>query len=136
MKILLAAATISMMAVPAMAADIDLKDTTWMIRSLSAETIEPSSEGRPAQLAFDGTNALSASAGCNAMGGSYDLAGDNIEFGPLFSTKMMCSAPVMEREVSLSDALEQARMVSIEEDMLTLKASDGAVLLTAQRVAP
>ncbi len=59
---------------------------------------------------FGGERKLEGHGGCNRFLGTFKLAGDGIEIGPLGVTRMACSKPaVMEREVRFLEALQNAK---------------------------
>lgn len=71
-----------------------------------------------ARLTFDASR-LSASAGCNGLGGDYRVEGDRLIVGPVVSTQMYCEG-VMEQERSLSALFAGAPQVSREGNRLRL----------------
>lgn len=63
--------------------------------------------------------------GCNGFFGSYRLAGDAIEIGPLASTGKACPEPIMSDESALFHALEVARAFARDGSELTLTDDTG-----------
>ena len=57
---------------------------------------------------FGSESKLEGHGGCNQFFGTYTLAGDGIEIGPLGATRMACSEPVMDIEIRFLKALESA----------------------------
>jgi len=74
---------------------------------------------------FGGEGKLEGHSGCNRFFGTFKLAGDGIEIGPLGVTRMACSEPaVMEREVRFLEALQNARQFM--RDRIDLSLTDNA----------
>ncbi len=87
--------------------------------------------GTDITLAFGAAGAVVGSAGCNRYQGQYCLgADDSLRFGPLASTRMMCSEPagVMEQEYAYLGALEKVRIQRQLGGNLELHTADGTKL--------
>jgi hypothetical protein len=56
----------------------------------------------------DGQGRVSASAGCNSMGGMYETIGTKLKIDSLVSTLMACDMALMKQEDTLAKALNQA----------------------------
>jgi heat shock protein HslJ len=68
----------------------------------------PTVGDRPLTLRLSAGQA-SGSSGCNSFTASYRLSGDELEFGPIGSTRMACEAQVMDQEsryLAILDAAE------------------------------
>ena len=81
------------------------------------------SEPRPT-LRWNAPDQVSGSGGCNRFSGKVVLAGDEVRFGPLASTRMMCIASPQSQEDKYFRALEAARKVKRDGNELVLL--DGA----------
>ncbi len=83
-----------------------------------------------ATFAQDGR--LMGTAGCNSYATSYQVSGNQITFGPVAATMMMCGAPegIMEQEGAYLAALEAATTYQIEGNQLSLANSAGETVLT------
>jgi heat shock protein HslJ len=82
--------------------------------------------GTQVRLTFaDGS--LTASGGCNIMGGSYSIDGDRLTAGQMFMTEMACDAARQRQDEWLARFLGNVRL-ALAGDTLTM--SDGAVTLT------
>ena len=68
-------------------------------------------------------DAISASAGCNSMGGNWRIEGDRLIAGPLMQTEMYCEGPVWVQEQAVSALLVSAPQFSLSGARLTLKSS-------------
>ncbi|QIG80578.1 META domain-containing protein [Stakelama tenebrarum] len=121
---------------PAEAATADssaILDGSWRIVSIAGEAIDD----EHATIRFqDGR--ISASAGCNRMGGSFRFENDRLVTGAMMSTRMACPAPLMARESALSALLGQPLAYSTDAaERLILTAPDGETLvLRPQAPAP
>ncbi len=73
---------------------------------------------------FGGEGKLEGHGGCNRFLGTYKLAGDGIEIGPLGVTRMGCPKPVMESEARFLQALGNARQ--FVRDRIELSLTDNA----------
>ncbi|MEQ9138103.1 MAG: META domain-containing protein, partial [Thalassobaculum sp.] len=106
-----------------------LRETTWRLLAVGAQTVAPSPGGK---LPFLELNAdlpvFSGNAGCNGIGGEYALSDQSLSFtlGP--STRMACPG-AMELEQAFRDALAKATTWNITGDHLTLYGPDGTALL-------
>jgi heat shock protein HslJ len=110
--------------------DGGLAGTSWV-----GTKAEPSSPADPAliTLAFDAT-ALSASGGCNRMGGDYSVADGILSVGAMFTTEMACEEPLMAQDQWLSTLLNGAT-ATIDGTTLTLVNSGTTLVLTDEQAA-
>lgn len=78
---------------------------------------------------FGANDNLSGNSGCNTYNGPYRVTGDQIEIGPLATSRMACSEPagVIEQEALYLAALETAATYQIEGMTLELRTRDGAL---------
>ncbi|MEA2009877.1 MAG: META domain-containing protein [Actinomycetota bacterium] len=92
--------------------------------SMSAPTT-----GTAPTLMFEDDNAA-GNASCNQYGGSFELDGSSLTFGPLISTEMFCGDPgIMDQETAYLAALESVDSWTIDGETMTLS-SNGAPVLT------
>lgn len=116
--IFLALSTILIASTAAFAQKRLLADTRWRLVEAKGDAITATT----ATMAFDthGT-AFSGNTGCNAMSGTVDVQGKNIDFGPVRTTKRACKlrAGSVAEEVVLS-ILDKARRFDIGNDALRL----------------
>jgi heat shock protein HslJ len=57
--------------------------------------------------------------GCNAMGGNYQIdAANQLQVGPMVSTRMACADGLMEADHVLSDLLAQRLRVQLDESLV------------------
>ena len=113
-------------------APLSLRGTLWKLQALQNSSgpalIEP--PGRPPELllAVD-QQRVSGTDGCNRLIGGFQLAGEELSFSRLASTKMACLAEVMAFERRYSEALAQVRRWSIDKRNLLLQDAAGRTLL-------
>jgi len=68
----------------------------------------------------DGQGRIGASAGCNSMGGVYELTGNDIKVDSLISTLMACDQLLMRQEDTLASALQAANRFEIKGKRLLI----------------
>lgn len=115
-------AALSMLAAPLLAACTtmsgadapQLAGTEWRFVTIDGKA--PVSD--KARLGFM-ADRISASAGCNGMGGSWSMDGDTLVGGPYASTMMFCEG-LMEQERAIGKLLEEKPTVALAGDRLTL----------------
>ena len=123
------------LAVPATAATtttqstLALENTQWRLVSL-VDGLEVATEvGRdtPHVLLSSSQERMTGYGGCNRFGGEYGLDSPALTFGPLISTRMVCSSG-METEQALKQALSDTRSWRVVEGRLAFLDSDGVVV--------
>jgi heat shock protein HslJ len=82
--------------------------------------------GSQVTITFKDDN-LSASAGCNAMGGTYSLDGAHLTTGQMMTTEMGCAAPLMAQDQWLGSLLADVTLV---QDGPNLTMTQGSTTLT------
>ncbi len=70
----------------------------------------------------DGT--VKGNGGCNNFTGTYTLAGKNLSFGPLATTKKSCGPALDEQEFTFLSFLKQINAAKVEDDELELFAPE------------
>lgn len=81
-------------------------------------------------LTFNEDGTLSGSSGCNGFSGEYTVAENQIEFGPITSTLMLCDSPVMGQEEAFFQVLMDTAAYEIEGNTLTIS-NNGYTLVLA-----
>ena len=109
-----------------------LRGIAWKLQALQAPNgptlINP--PGRPPELLLaTGSERLSGNSGCNRLLGGFQLAGDQLRFSQLVSTKMACAADVMVFEQQYLQAQDQVRQWNIDKRSLLLQDRAGRSLL-------
>lgn len=76
-----------------------LQGTRWVLYIIDQEILDADSLGRfLPTLEIDSTGSrVTGNAACNGYGGIIELGADSLQFGPLMSTKMACSALELEQ---------------------------------------
>ena len=91
----------------------------YVVSSLQGRDRVPESE---IELTFD-DGQLSAWAGCNRIFGSYRIEESRLIAGPLASTRMACSDPLMDQDAWLIEFLESEPEVSVQGNVVTISTS-------------
>lgn len=78
---------------------------------------------------------VTATAGCNTLGGSYVLRDGVLEVGELRMTQMGCPDPLAEQDRWLADLLARRPSAVVAADELTLTAGTTRIVLLDRRVA-
>ncbi len=95
-----------------------LFETEWKLKTINGK--DYSSFSPPASLIFtQEENRVSGHAGCNRFFGGYKLANDNLSFGQLGATKMLCEDK-MELEDNYLKALEHVKRYRAKGNSLQL----------------
>lgn len=111
-----------------------LEGTTWRVEALltgaglaegSASSLPPTP--RPVTVRF-ATGRVEVSTGCNRGAGSYELAADRIDLGPVVTTRLGCSPEVMKVENAVLAVLDGSPAYTLDADGLLLRIPDGAGL--------
>ena len=89
--------------------------------------------GSTVRLAFE-DGQVSASAGCNSMGGPYRIEGDRLVAGQLMTTEMACDPALMEQDRWLADLLGGST-IALDGDTLTLTGATIRLTLVDREVA-
>jgi heat shock protein HslJ len=87
----------------------------------------PLVEGSRIRLALD-EGSVGADAGCNHLGGTYEMDGDRLVVAGLAGTEMGCDpAALMDQDSWLANLLTAGPVVAVEGDRLTLTSGDTVV---------
>ena len=92
---------------------LTLVDTTWIIESINEEPLNVQ-----VFIKLDEDNRLSGFAGCNRFFSDFTSGENQLKFGLVGSTKMMC--PDMETEKLVFSVIDRTRTYKIKEDTLQL----------------
>jgi len=108
-----------------------VEGTTWMIVDIKGTAVTADDTTRaPSLLLQKDGNRMSGSSGCNRMTGIYTLSGDQLKFGAIAGTRMMCNSG-MEEEGQLLATLSGVTRYHIAGNTLHLYAGD-ALVVTAK----
>ena len=94
----------------------------------------PLVKGSVIRLRFT-ADGISASAGCNTMGGSAHLDGDALVVGAMAMTEMACSDPLMAQDDWLSTLLSDRPTLALDRDQLSLATATYQVQLLDEQTA-
>ncbi len=104
---------------------LSVEGKTYLSTAVKGAVLVP---GTRIRLSFkDGT--LSASGGCNSMGGTYTIAGGRLTTTQMMTTDMGCDQPRMQQDAWLATLLSGST-ISLAGDTLTL--DDGTIQLMLQ----
>jgi heat shock protein HslJ len=110
-------------AAPSTAAAATVDGKTYLSTAIKGATLVP---GTQIRLTFKDGN-LSASGGCNSMGGRYSITGGRLVAAQLLMTEMGCDEPRMRQDAWLAQLLGAATVALTGE---TLTVGDGTIELT------
>ncbi|MFI9764660.1 META domain-containing protein [Streptomyces sp. NPDC051963] len=111
-----------------------LKGTRWTIDTLLSGTSDDSvAESLPAEakahLTLTKDNTVTGSLGCNTFNAKATVKDGTIEIGPLATTRMVCSGPVMKTERELTQILSGKVSYQQKQTSLTLTSASGEGLV-------
>jgi heat shock protein HslJ len=110
------------------AADVLLENTHWDLTALGDASIGANSPQTEAFFVLDPEqHRVSGSGGCNRLTGSYEINGDQLKFGQMAGTMMMCPQG-MDTEQAFLKSLGQVSKWKITGQSLELFDADGKVL--------
>jgi len=101
----------------ASAGGIGLAGTHWAVTAIDGQ---PASVPDRARLSFEDAR-LSASVGCNGMGGDYRIEAGRLVTGPLIGTRMFCEGTVWQQEQAVNALLAGAPEIRRVGDHLKLE---------------
>jgi heat shock protein HslJ len=125
--------------VPPVAGQAALTGVTWYLIAFnqggSSLSILPGTE---ITAFFDAQGKVSGSAGCNQYSASYQATLNNLFIGTPATTRMACNSPagIMTQETTYLTTIQGASTFTIENDILTIKDSNGQAILTYSKVPP
>lgn len=107
--------------------ETSLEGTTWSLQSLNGEALIPGSE----ITAQFGEEQILGNAGCNSYQANYEQSGNELTVLDFVSTEVFCEDPegVMDQEGEYMALMLQVDRFEIQDDQLTLSASDGETLV-------
>ena len=119
----------------AKAAAVSLVDTPWKLTQLGGEVVSTPPGAREINLILQAANQrVTGFAGCNLMMGSYVLAGGEIKFDQMGSTRMACEGR-MEIEQHYLAMFDGARRWEITATNLRLLDAAGKTIATFEAQA-
>jgi heat shock protein HslJ len=91
-------------------------------------------EGTQVNVSFDDAG-VSASAGCNSIGGAFDIQGDVLKVSGLQSTAIGCAAPLLAQDNWLSSFLLAGPTLVLTDPKLDMSTADVQVHLLDRKIA-
>ncbi|HJS19970.1 MAG TPA: META domain-containing protein [Anaerolineales bacterium] len=83
-----------------------------------------------AGLTFSEDGTMTGNSGCNSLGGTYEVEGDQITFSTITSTLMACDEARVEQEGAVHTVLNSTATYSVEASTLTLTNDDVVLVFT------
>jgi len=110
---------------------------TWKLTAYGPkDSPTPAVTNAEAILTFDGEGGVTGSGGCNSLGGTYKLDGDQITFSELTSTLMACDDARMAQESAVALVLSGTAKYEIKDSILTLTNHDLELMFSAANSYP
>jgi heat shock protein HslJ len=109
-----------------------LQSQQWTVSSIGHAT--PPVAGTEMDLLFIADGTVTGKAGCNTFRTTYTVKDGSLRFGPVATTQMACSAPVMAQEQAFLQALDATRSGVLFQDVLRLHDQAGATTMVLKRV--
>jgi putative lipoprotein len=103
---------------------------SWKLTSYSrADVLTPAVTDTEAGLTFKEDGTVTGDSGCNGLGGSYKVEGDQVTFDQITSTLMACDDARMAQEGAVHQVLTDTATFKIEGNTLTLTNNDVVLVL-------
>ena len=112
-------------------AEVALEDIIWVLESYGdPDNLNVVLEDTEITVTFiSAEGKIEGSSGCNSYGGSYEVDEDELTIpGPLVSTEMACSEPIMNQEQEYLAILQNAESYEIEDDQLQIFSGDKVLI--------
>lgn len=104
---------------------------SWKLTSYGpASAPTPAVADAEAGLTFHEGGTVTGNSGCNGLGGSYTIEGDQVTFSEIVATLMACDDPRMVQEDAVQQVLTDTATYKIEGNTLTLTNNDMVLVLT------
>jgi heat shock protein HslJ len=108
---------------------------TWQVVGVaSGDAVESALAGTTPSITFTEGGDVALETGCNTVGGSWELDGDELSVGQVRTTLMACDDPpgIMDQEDALVAALESVARVEVAPGRLALVDAGGVIRLVAE----
>jgi heat shock protein HslJ len=114
--------------------DAELVETYWKLTELTGKPVAktPPDQKEPHIILKKQDNRVQGFAGCNSLGGFYELKGSSLKFREITTTLMACAD--METETKLKEVLETIDNYSIRRNNLSLNRARMAPLARFEAV--
>jgi len=105
---------------------------TWKLTAYGAKNAPaPAVTDANAFLTFSADGSVGGNGGCNSLGGSYTVNGDEITFREITSTLMACDDERMTQEGVVTQVLTGTAGYEIQNNTLTLTNGDNVLVFRA-----
>jgi heat shock protein HslJ len=118
------------------AADVSLDGSSWTLKSYQDSTGETvNALPRSTTTVLFQANQVTGIAGCNNFNATYQTTRNKLSFGPVATTRKVCSTPlgIMQQENAFLAALDSTVSYKLSRNALELIDSRGNTLLTFRR---
>jgi len=107
---------------------LEAKPWTWVQTTYSDGTSLAPNQPEDFVLTFTADNTVSISTDCNSINGGYELDGNQITFGPLTMTKMLCEDSQEQGFVTMLDQVQSFFFTSDGELVFDLRYDSGSAV--------
>jgi heat shock protein HslJ len=105
---------------------------TWKLTAYGPkDAATPAVPDVNASLTFSDDGTVGGSSGCNSLGGTYKVDGNEITFREITSTLMACDDARMAQEGAVTQVLSGTAQYEIENNVLTLTNKDMVLVFSA-----
>ena len=110
---------------------------TWKLTAYGPKDAPtPAVADAEASLTFGNDGTVGGSGGCNSLGGTYEVDGNQVSFSDITSTLMACDDARMSQESAVIQVLTGTAQYEIDGSILTLTNNDIVLVLTASSSYP
>ena len=110
----------------------DLAGTEWLLEDLCGRGVV---DGVQSTIAFPEAGKVAGNGGCNRYFGAVRIRADRIEVQHVASTRMACPPAVLDQEHRFLEALQKAKRLEMDGDILLIHGAGCAKPLRFTRVA-
>lgn len=105
---------------------------TWKLSAYGPKASPtPAVTGAEATLTFENSDRVMGNGGCNSLGGTYKVNGDQITFSDIVSTLMACEDARMAQEGAVAKVMTGTATYEIKDNTLTLTNGDMVLIFTS-----
>ncbi|WP_343681779.1 META domain-containing protein [Acinetobacter baylyi] len=101
----------------------------WIASEINGFQVDPKATNKPSLQLDQATKRFSGSDGCNRIMGSYQLSSDQLNFGAVATTKMLCASADQNLTLQYKQSLEKTTQYRVSPEHLILLDSTGSTLL-------
>jgi heat shock protein HslJ len=105
---------------------------TWKLTAYGPkESPSPAVPDAEATLSVGNDGTVGGNGGCNSLGGTYEVDGNQITFSDITSTLMACDDARMAQESTVTKVLSGTAEYAIDGNTLTLTSDDTVLVFTS-----